>query len=244
MSDTASIPTPAAMAETDHHPSVDSWISYHAGEMPTAEGERLQRHLASCRQCLDLVLDLDTFVEPARPDRAVVSDFEKAAVWRAVKSARHVSRWPAIGALAASVLFAALGISVVREQQTIAALESRIASISQPQANAVIEDLFPGARQRSSAGNDPRKEIAAGDLPVVLLLHLAKDSEHSEFELAITAPNGDEAILVPGLLTGQMGELRVTLPPESLPPGEYDLRLFGAGDGHGEPLETYPIRLR
>ena len=244
MNDKASTQTLAAAGEPHGHPSADSWISYHAGEMPAAEEERLQQHLTHCRQCLDLVLDLDSFVEPARPVDAAVSDFEKAAVWRALEGARRVSRWPAIGALAASVLLAALGYQAWRSGVEITELESRIAAISQPQANAVIKDLFPGARQRSSAGSDPREEIEASDRSVVVLLHLAKDTGHSEFEVAISTLDEGEIDRIPGLHMGEMGELSFTLPSEALPPGEYDLQLFGVGDGRPEALETYPIRLR
>lgn len=44
------------------HSTVEEIAAYYEGEMPEEQGRELQRHLVLCRDCPDLLLDLDGFV--------------------------------------------------------------------------------------------------------------------------------------------------------------------------------------
>ncbi len=76
------------------HPSIDDWLAYRRGDPGEAENLRLQEHLHVCRSCLEELLDLQDFVEPAPPSDSNISDLSKAAVWRECAAG---SRRPAVG---------------------------------------------------------------------------------------------------------------------------------------------------
>ncbi len=235
-----------SMTTTHPHPSVETWIDYHAGGVSDEEGQRLQQHLSSCRQCVDLVLDLDAFAE-SRPRRSsAVGDFERAAAWRAVKGAleprppARVTRWPAVAAIAASLLFAAVGLS---QRSARVELEARLATLTQLQPNTVIADLRPGARERSSSGVDATVDLPAA-ARITLVLHLEDEVDHPAYELCVVDADGTEIHRISGLAISDVGNFRLGLPPGALAAGSYELRLFGIGPNGEHLLETYPIRQR
>jgi hypothetical protein len=50
------------MLPSSHSP-VEEIVAYYEGEMPEEKGWELKRHLLLCRDCPDLLLDLDGFVQ-------------------------------------------------------------------------------------------------------------------------------------------------------------------------------------
>ena len=237
--------TPASASHPSAgHPTVETWVDYHADALPEAERERLQRHLAGCRQCVDLVLDLDAFVEPVVLDTPGVSDFEKAAVWRTLAGARKTSRWPAVAALAASLLFATVGFAWWSGQRrTIQGLETRIAGLSRPQVNAVILDLIPSTVQRSAGSAEPVTVLPA-DAGITLALHLDDSVDYPDFELAISDADGNELWRGRGFEPSEVDSFYLALPAGYLPAGEYQLQLSGLDKEQKVLLQTYPIRLQ
>ena len=245
----SSSPTPGAPLGTGHatagHPAVETWIEYHADELPDTERDRLQRHLSGCRKCVDLVLDLDAFAEPTPRDTPDVSDFEKAAVWRSLAADRKISRWSAVAAVAASLLFATVGFAWWSEQRrTIQGLEARVAELSRPQVNAVIQELRPSSRQRSARGADGRTDLPAGAGTITLILNLEEPVDYPDYELAILDAGGTEVWSGRGLEPSEFDNFYVAVRSRSLPAGEYDIQLRGLDDGQRVLLEVYPVRLR
>ena len=227
------------------HPPLETWIDYHADNLTPTESQRLQGHLVSCRECIDLVLDLDAFVEPAAAAESRVADFEKAAVWRGLEPHLKVRRWPAIAALAASVMFAVLGLSAWNEQRrTITDLETRVSDLSRPQANAVIQDLTPSSRQRSAQGTDSTAHLAANSGPITLVLNLAEPVSYSAFELEVVDSDGKKTHHLTDLQPSEFDNFFLNLPSGSLQPGTYELLLFGIEDQAKDLLEVYPVRFR
>lgn len=49
--------------EPGDHPSPDRWLAYHRGELAADEEERIQEHLARCRDCFDLAAGAAAFAE-------------------------------------------------------------------------------------------------------------------------------------------------------------------------------------
>ncbi len=259
MTDTTSTsqPTPTPHGPSDH-PGVDTWISYHAGTVSSGEQKHLQQHLASCRECLDLVLDLDRFVEPAEESDRKVSDFEQAAVWRSLQPHLAAESAPAEApvrrsawiAIAASVLFATFGLSQwAAQQREIASLDARITELSRPHANTVILDLTPSSRQRNARGADVRTSMLTTAGPVTLILNLATPVEYPDYRLEILDLAGTEVRQIDDLRMSEFGNFTLSLPAGSLASGDYDLQLYGIDTGAGDSpvetlLETYPISLR
>ncbi len=232
------------------HPSVDTWIDYHAGRAPARETESLRRHLAGCRRCIDLVLDLDAFAEPSPPAAGAAADFEKAAVWRTVKPAvdadrgvaaptRTAWRWPTIAAIAASLLFAVAGLS---QRGARIELESQVAELSRLQPNMQILDLRPGARERSLSDGDAMVELSA-TAGAILILTPEDAAEFPAYEVRVVDAAGVEVRRVSGLEISEFGNFSLAVPPGALAAGSYELELIGLGDLE-QPIETYPIRLR
>ncbi len=227
------------------HPSVEMWIDYYAGKVPADENDGLRRHLSHCRRCLDLILDLDAFAEPEPPRAGGAADFEKAAVWRAVRgalesrSAGRPRRWPVV-AIAASLFFATLGLT---QWSTRVELESRVAELTRLQANMVIEDLRPGARERSSGGVDATVDLSTEAGTIALILNLVDDVDFPDYELRVFDAAGIEVERVSGLDISEVGNFSLALPAGALAAGSYELRLFGLEENEEQRIETYPIRL-
>ncbi len=253
-------PTPTDQGRS-RHPDVETWIAYHAGTVSSDEHKRMQRHLASCRSCLDLVLDLDRFAEPTGDTDGNVSDFERAAVWRSMQpyldtesrtwATAPRSTWLA---LAASVVFATSGLSLWSVQQReMTSLNARVAELSRPHANAIILDLTPSSRQRSAQGAEVKTSLPKDAGPITLILNLAEPTDYAAYRLEILDQAGHEVQRIDTLKMRDVGNFTLTLPVGSLTSGDYELQLFGidadnpaTGDAPAVEtlLETYPISLR
>ena len=228
------------------HPPLETWIDYHAGHVAAPESRRLQGHLAGCRECVDLVLDLDAFSEPAAPAQSRVSDFEKAAVWHRLGPHLESRRWPAVTAVAASLMLAVLGLSAWTEQRrTIAGLETQVSELSRPQVDVMIRDLRPSSRQRSAAGGaDSTTELPADSGPITLVLNLEEPVAYPGYELEIVDAEGAQTYRLAGLTPSEFDNFYLNLPPGSLTAGEYELLLFGIAGEERDLLEIYPVRKR
>ncbi len=224
------------------HPSVESWHQYYSRQLPDAEAADLRQHLSECRQCIDLVLDLDAFADPPAA-KSGVADFQQAAVWRTVKNALErpaprARHWPAVAAVAASLLFAVVGLS---QRGARIETEARLAQLIQLQPNAQILDLRPGALERSSGGVDATVDLPADG--ATLVLHLEDEVDYPAYQLRVVDAAGVEVNRVSDLRISEFGNFSLGLPPGTLAAGRYDLRLFGLAGEREEELETYPIRL-
>jgi hypothetical protein len=240
---TNSPPTPNP-APAGWHPSVATWIAYYARKVPESEASGLRKHLARCRRCIDLVLDLDRFAEPS-PRIGAVADFEQAAVWRTVKAAveprARVGHWPTVAAVAASTVFAVVGLAQYNARVD---LETQIAERSGLQPNVVIESLRPGARERSAGGVDATAELSAAGGPTALILNLKDEVDFPAYELRVFDGEGGEVERIPGLTISDFGNFSLAVPPGALAAGRYELRLFGLDADAEQLIETYPIHLR
>lgn len=231
------------------HPSVDTWIDYHAGKVSDAQAEELRRHLAGCRRCVDLVLDVEAFAAPSPPP-AGAADFEKAAVWRTVQHAveprpRTVRRWPAVAAIAASLSIAALGLSAWSLQQgELNQLREQAASLSSLQSNAVILNLRPGSRERSSGSSITTVDLGDEPRMLVFILNLIEEVDYPDYEVRVVDSSAAEVARISELEISDLGNFQLALLPGTLGAGSYELRLFGLEGESDQQLETFPIRLR
>src|SRR5436305_238726 len=73
--------------DPEEHPSPEALTAYQANELSPEEDERLQSHLAVCKHCTELLLDLDEFLKPPVAAAEPVADFEAAADWRRLREA-------------------------------------------------------------------------------------------------------------------------------------------------------------
>jgi Putative zinc-finger len=215
------------------HPTPEQWIAYQRGELSPEEEERLQEHLARCRDCFDLAGAAAAFAQPDEEPNAA-QEMETAAVWRLLRpqldppqnvrnisdGPRRTSRGFRLPTTVAAVFFVALVGMTVRDFQLRA-----------PRANVPVSDFIA---ERGPAG----QEVTMPAGPRMLVLH--PDEELPTYRLVIhNAATGRE--LGPyELRLNQDHALTLDL-PEGLSPGRYRLEL---SDGAGKRvLDTYPLRV-
>ncbi len=238
----------ATREQSATHPDLERWMAYRDGKLPAAEQERLRRHLVGCRECVALVLDLETFSRPEASDRAGISEFEVAAAWRAVRSAlpeevRPQRRWQGPTALAASLLAAVLGLStwLAIEHRTTTGLRRTVAELSQPQINVPIEDLWPDTATRG--GLQPAVEVLRAGRSFTLVLNLQELREFPDYQVEIIDSEGTEIWSSTGLEMSSFGNFTLGIPRGFLPAGEYGVRLYGLDGERNVPLQDYAVEI-
>lgn len=238
----------ATREQSAPHPDLDRWIAYCDGELPVEEQERLQRHLVGCRECVTLVLELETFSRPQASDRTGISEFEVAAAWRAIRSAisadlRRMRRGQVPTALAASLLVATLGLSswLVVEHRTATELRRLVAELSQPQINVPIEDLWPNTATRGGL-HQPVELLTAGR-SFILVLNLQEPREYPDYLVEIIDSEGSKIWSSTEVEMSSFGNFTLGIPRGFLPAGEYRVRLHGLDGEWNVPLQDYVVQI-
>jgi hypothetical protein len=231
------------------HPTPQELAAYHAGELPSEAETRLLDHLAVCRECSDLLLDLSGFADlkppkgvPELTDEQVEQDWQKlrakmgAGEGKKERTAEVVpirpagpprperSHWLPV----AASLLAVLGFSLGLYQSF------QVGKLSRPRVVPVI-----------SSGNVERGEsdeltISARDGALIYL-----DSDPDKSYPAYEAEVVREGEVLARIPVGAIGDESVPLlVPGPLKPGRYEVRLFGVeGDLRG-PSTTYLFEAR
>jgi hypothetical protein len=234
------------------HPSPDQWLAYQRGELSADEEERLQEHLARCRDCCDLAAGAAEFVQPEE-EPAADQEMETAALWRLLRpqlappadplpaKVREISaaprrrpsrRFSLPTFLAASffVALVALGSWSLHQQSLLEALRT-------PRPNVPIFDFAAGERLPDAA----EETLRASTGPWMLVFHPTDDFPLYRLSLRDAATGRDLGSYE--LRPDKDFALTLHL-PEGLRPGRYRLELSdGTGGGGGKVLETYRLRV-
>lgn len=228
-----------------HHPDPGELIAYSCGELSEDAEAEVAEHLTRCRACLDLVLDLDGFLEHERaavpaPDEIGPVDLRTARAWRELQTRLDESAPPshrvtggqrfriALVAVAASLLLAAgFAVWAIVQQRNVDSLRQENARLDMPQPDAPIVDLFPSTSVRSTYEAES-PQIPEGPGYVILILNLPGDVDHERFEAELLDMRG-EALWTGGLEISEFGTLRLGLPRHWLGDGDRQLRVFGVG---------------
>jgi hypothetical protein len=240
------------------HPGVEELTAYRGGELDAAAERRVQDHLASCRDCLDELLELDSFLLPAdgAPSPGV-GDLETAAAWRAMRgklplaapsparpAAARRRRWTMAAAAVLLVAVGALSLWSVGEHRAATALRQRLAALSRPQTNAAIIDLFPAGVTRSEEGETPPAvELPADAGHLTLVVNLPPAPGFASYEAEIVDAEGHTEWSGGGLTRSRFDTLRLGLPRDFLAPGDYALRVLGDDGDERREVATYPLRV-
>lgn len=226
------------------HPSPDRWIAYHRGELSADEEALLQEHLVRCRDCFDLSQGAAAFAQPEE-ERGTGEDAD--ALWRRLRpqlgpepapsrqNVREISagtrRRPSWWFRLPSTLAASFFVAFVGMTAWNVRLQSALAALRAPQANAPIFNVFGGERlpagQALTVPAGPRMFVFHPDdgLPVYRLA-IRDAATGRELSSAELRPDEDFALTL--------------YLPEGLRPGEYRMEL---ADGSGRALETYLLRV-
>lgn len=227
------------------HPTPEELEAYHAKELSPEDEERICEHLVACRECADLVLDLQALsVAASKPDTGV-ADFEQAAAWRDLREKlpfrpetveepvkaeprrrRAASLWSVRGIAAVLAVAVASGVLMYR--------------LWEP---AEIQEVSLDSIGSTRSGEPDASETVR--LPARLFLKPHSDSTYSEYRAEILNRAGDEIEIVPGLRRDSHFDVPLDLEQGCLEPGDYVIRLLGGRDGGQEEelIGEYRIRI-
>jgi putative zinc finger protein len=243
----------AAELRSGHvHPEPDELAAYHAGELAPPEERRIQDHLASCRECASLLLDLEGLGDPSFGVGSGLAGKEE--VWRRlraeVESSKEGGAAPAavvpfrrrtlstsprwLQALAAALLLATLGLS-----QWVVSLRQAVQEQRRPQIAKTLP--LSSHAVRGEERDRAMRTIHAGDSVLLSSILIPLWSRSTRYRVVIARSDGSEVWSVAGLAPDRRGWLApVVLPPHALSPGDYRIRVLGEG---GEPIEEQPLRV-
>ena len=216
------------------HVAPERMVAYHNGLLPESEADAVQEHVAGCRECGDLLLELVRFEDDGateEPDEAI-ADLEAEADWRALRSRiagdepqatprkppRGVSKPYVAWGLAASLLLS-IGLGA-----RVRFLSSELASLRQDQVHPAIVDLYSDGHTRS----DPEESIVRGhgELFVVFLNPPTSFPPIVEYKAEIL--DADDRVVWSKALWPEDGRFSFILSRTQLTPGPYRIHLSAA----------------
>lgn len=213
------------------HPAPEELSAYQAGELSPDQFDEVQRHLAGCRLCTEVLLDLERFLDlpPEDRPREGVADLETEVEWLALRAklgnlrlltrdgARRTQR---VVCAVAAIFLVAIGFSFY------------IIS-GNPKGLQTLEPL------NSHRGRTVVAEIVK--LPKTLLLKSPVKIPYPEYRAEILDLEGHSMREFSRLRETPSFDLEIPLRRGSLDPGEYRIRLFG--DGQSKPVGEYAFKV-
>lgn len=113
-----------------------------------------------------------------------------------------------------------------------------------PQVNAWVRDLRPSGDVVRGGTGEGALDVPASE-SAVLFLGTAHRETHGDHAIEITDASGKVVWSQNGVVRDSGADTyTLALPPGSLRPGAYTIRVYGLNGGQREPAETYAIRVR
>jgi len=243
------------------HPEARELTAYALGDLEPEAAERVRDHLALCRACAGLVLDLGGFGTAGSPEEAAAVEWEgrRPAAWRRLRARLDADADAAT--VPSAVPFpapapppATVRAGVPRRWLAAAAVVALLAgaggwlagrhgrpgdpppALPAPALSVPTVDLFPSSYRRGS--ELPELTVEA---PVfVLEMHAEAPDAGRDHRLRIVGADG-EVWSGGGLRPTPAGSFRVALPGGWLPPGRYRLEVTAAGSDGGAPVGVYEV---
>lgn len=231
------------------HPAPQELAAYHAGELPPEAESRLLDHLAICRDCSDLLLDLAGFAD-LKPPQGVpeLTDEQVEQDWQALRSRIRKEESPPRSAVVfpirpagpsskpertywlpvAASLLAVLGFSFGLYQSV------QVGKLSGPRVLPVISS------QNVERGHSSELRISARDGGLIYL-HSDPDKSYPDYEAEVVH---DEEVLARVPVGAIADESVPLLVPGPLKPGDYEVRLFGVEGDQRELSSKYAFEAR
>jgi hypothetical protein len=245
----------------DAHPTPEALTAYHAGELvPDAEAE-VQEHLAVCRHCARLLLDLPAFLAAPGEAAAAAGQPEAAetgadVAWQALRErlprppaeparrpagapappappARRAGPRRALIQLAAAMLLAAVAVPLWIIARRLAA----------PELPAAMAELSPveGDRGTTAAPPAPPAIVHADAAATFLYLHLAAEQPARRFRVELRAAGAITPLPVKLAIDPQT--VGVVLARRQLVPGRYQLLVLDGEHPSAAPLGSYELQV-
>ncbi len=209
--------------DPEEHPSPETLTAYQANELSKEEDERIQSHLAACRHCTAMLLELEEFLQPTEAVGTPAADFEAAADWRKLRSRLRARKRRLTVAMAAALFLAVLGISfyaLSRWPERFKTLEALNSYRSQPESVESVE------------------------LPVTLLLKLPGNSPYPEYRADLQDSHSTLVKQFFHLQETPSFDLEVRLGRWALDPGEYRVKLLGVRGQEANQVGEYAFKVK
>jgi hypothetical protein len=220
--------------DPEEHPSPETLTAYQANELSPEEDERIQDHLAQCRHCTEMLLELEEFLRPAEeeaePTAALMTEDWHELRGPLPERVETAPRRPFLLPLAAFLiglfLLGYLTWRAFQLQQRVAQLQTQVAELQQPVVSP------PTFRLRSTRGEGTLQLPA--DRAVLLAFDAPVADEYSEYRARIIDGEG---------MVRWEGKLPFLLINGYLKPGEYTVRVLGLRKGRLDLLQESRIRV-
>lgn len=223
------------------HPEMEALVDYYQERLDSTAAARVREHLADCRDCMVLVLDLEDFVQSEKSTPTPEEVTEARLVARAVTCKARAERWRNAGLIAATLFLATsvpLGIHFWIHSQR-GSLET--AGLT-PEVNLPLISLYPRSALRG--GRENRLEVP----PATRWVHLVLTSDGlprgAGYKLVMIDDAADHEVLsLGGLRPTSVGTFSIGLPAARIPPGNYRLLLFRLADGKRTLVHEYSLQI-
>lgn len=242
----------------DAHPRPETLTAYHAGELSAADEEEIQEHLAVCRHCTRLLLDLPAFLAaPAAGIASAGEDADADLAWERIR--QRLPGAPAEGGRQPKSAPAAARRSGPRRTLVwlaAAALVVLIAAplwivarrLSAPEPPWQVVELYPAEELRGTSAAPPTApaEVNADAGATALLLHLAKEQSSLRFRVelrTVEVGGGTRSRTLPVAKVVDSRTLLLMLARHQLAPGRYQLVVLDGERASAETLGNYPLHV-
>jgi len=237
------------------HPPPRRLAAYQRGELPPAETAAIAEHLSLCSACTAIVLDAAEFFAAGDEEEAAPADPEES--WRELQAARaRTEERPSVPAPAPMPPRAAPRRSPFRSLGFAYGLAAVIAAVSagfilfkgtppppRPQANPGLYDLAPsGAARGEEARPTPIRFQTPGG-SALLILNPAVVPSSARYGVRIRRADASVLWRSEDLVPQPSGSFHLSLPAGALPPGRYELELYGVTEGRETALGAYRIEI-
>jgi len=234
------------------HPSPEKLSAYQANELPPAEADEIQEHLTGCSLCTELLLDLQSFLEPEEEDQPQegVADFGAEAGWRELRERmewkdegrepkgfwlrRFLSLQPAYARAAA---WAAI-VSLAAYAGTLSHL------LNQPRFNLPFQDLEAVDTNRRGLATPayPEIHLSSEAREFILSLETLGDLPESGYRVEIRNKAKELVWSQDGLRKSNPYRFVLVLPERLFPAGEYEIHLKLQDDPQAT-VQIYPLEI-
>jgi hypothetical protein len=224
------------------HPTPEELEAYHAKELSPEEEERIREHLVACRECADLMLDLQSLYAAANQPETGVADFEQATAWRDLREKLPFRPEPIVEPAAPeprrrAALRPAWGLAALLAIVILGGLVYRTWWPGTPRGEAQVTTLDPSGSFRSG---EPGIEIET--VPRSNEIVLRVDGPSYPGYVAEIRQGGREVKTLTGLREDEPLNVPLGALGSSLEPGEYEIVLFSLQGDHRKKAGTYQVR--
>jgi hypothetical protein len=227
------------------HPAPRQLTAYQAGTLPPPEADAIQEHLAVCRHCAELLLDLVAFTAP-QPTEATLLDQGEPA-WHAPRSRRKpapspsapvvlagfqrlAASHPAIFALAAGTVGCLMGLPLWY-------------SAWRPPANATFVSISPERGARAPLQPPAPTTVRLDSTAAVLILDTVAARSYPTYRVKLESATAGPVRSEPSWARIDARTFLVVLTYRQLPAGLYRLRVVGIEQGREVTVQEFPLRV-